>query len=302
LSINSVINVCVLAHNEEKNIEATLSAICDGADTNLIQVHVYANGCTDRTVEKADRLASKYGNIHVHSLDIASKPIAWNTAFRDQRSEFIVFADADIVPSNGAAMKLCQELQASPHSVAATCRQIPLYTALSFQQMFVGFMQMPVYQNFLAGGFYAVRRQALADIFSKLNLESLPIGVTGEDGFIDNIVGTERLLVSELSSAYRPPNLSDYCKYLARIRWQNEQIRMILKNQNIPGINRSIIGKLKKSKHHCRLFIGILASVCRYCFKAVANRIIIRHYNRLGPVSEDGAAILGNATRSSSSR
>lgn len=300
----SDISVCVLAYNEEKHIERTLSAIVDGSEPSPFAVHVYANGCTDRTVEIARRFAETHANVFVREIPVASKPYAWNTAFAEQQSEFLIFADGDIVPEPGAVTHLVGRLKTIPHAVIASCRQVPLRKGLNLQQKLVGFMQMPLLQDFLAGGFYAVRRQTLAGLLAQLNYDGLPAGVTGEDCFLDNIAGHDRLLVAECCSAYEPPSFSDYCRYLARIRWQNEQLGLLLPNrEGAPaGLRSRLAGKLRGCRGVRRLLVSLVAVSMRCGFKLIAFPFISRIYRRLGPVREDGALILRSHTRSSSSR
>lgn len=108
------ISVCVFAHNEEANILGTLSAICDGNDlSRLFPIYVYANGCTDRTVELVEGFAKEHSNVHLRVLPVASKPNAWNMAFSEQKSDIIIFSDGDVVPEKGAALKLVVELGVS---------------------------------------------------------------------------------------------------------------------------------------------------------------------------------------------
>lgn len=299
----SDISVCVLAYNEEKRIERTLSAIVDGSEPSSFAVHVYANGCTDRTVEIARRFAESRANVFVREIPVASKPHAWNTAFAEQQGEFLVFADGDIVPEPGAVTHLVGRLKAIPHAVIASCRQVPLRQGLNLQQKLVGFMQLPLLQDFLAGGFYAVRRKTLAGLLAQRHYDGLPAGVTGEDCFLDRIVGHDRLLVADCCSAYEPADFGDYCRYLARIRWQNEQLGLLLPNgEGAPaGLPSRLAGKLRGCRGGQGL-VSLVAVGMRCGFKVIAFPFIFRIYRRLGPVREDGALILRSHTRSSSSR
>ncbi len=199
--------VCILAHNEEKNISRTLAAICSTKEAESLPVYVYANGCSDGTAKEVTRFAQTHRNVQLCELPIASKPLAWNTAFAAHRSEFIIFSDGDILVEPGAALQLVNELKSFPDAVIATCRQVAIDEGLTFQQKLVGFMQIPLVQNFLAGGFYAVRRQPLAELLEQKGFTALPEGVAGEDAFLDYLVGPERLVVSAACAAYLPPCL-----------------------------------------------------------------------------------------------
>lgn len=295
--------VCVLAYNEANNIGRTLTALCAAQAMASIPVYVYANGCTDATAQEVARFAERHGNVYLRELPVASKPNAWNTAFAEQTSDFLVFSDGDIIVEPGAAFKLVGDLEGAPGAVIATCRQVSTDHGLTTQQKLVGFMQIPLVQNFLAGGFYAVRRQALADLLAEKGFAGLPLGVTGEDAFLDYLVGPERLLLSEVTSAYTPPNLSDYCRYLARIRWQNEQIRHCW--GNVVPKSRSLTrfrDKVLRIRRLGRLFVASLAVAARSLYKICYACQIAEHYRMIGPLRESGAEVLRDGTRSLSTK
>ena len=295
--------VCILAHNEEKYINRTLAAICSTKEAETVPVYVYANGCSDRTAEEVTRFAQTHGNVQLCELPIASKPLAWNTAFAAHQSEFIVFSDGDILVEPGAALQLVNELRTFPDAVIATCRQVAVDEGVTFQQKLVGFMHIPLVQNFLAGGFYAVRRQSLANLLEQKGFTALPSGVAGEDAFLDYLVGPERLVVSEACAAYVPPHLNDYCRYLARIQWQNEQIRICW--QNIApehGSMKRIVNKIRRISSFRRLCVAVLAVSARHLYRMLFSSRIANHYRNIGPLRINGAEVLRDATRSLSAK
>jgi glycosyltransferase involved in cell wall biosynthesis len=297
--------VCILAHNEGKYIARTISAILNGIDAQYIfPIYIYANGCTDRTVEIAKNIASTHDNIIVREISIPSKPNAWNSAFTEQNSEFIIFSDGDIIPEARGMEWLIDDIQKTPGVIIASSRQMPLLRGRSLQQKLVGIMQLPLMQEFLYGGFYVVRRQALVDILRKKGFNGIPSGVTGEDVFLESILDEGQLHISNCRTFYEPPSLKDYLRYLARIRWQNEQIRLIL-GPHI-GDDRGIFEKLIRKFRLCNkweyICISSLAVVLKYLFKMLFFRKIRCIYENLGPVRTDGANILQSLTRSGSTK
>jgi len=295
--------VCILAHNEERNISKTLAAIYSTSTMESISIYVYANGCTDRTVEEVTTFSHTHKNVHLRELPIASKPGAWNTAFFERTTDYIIFSDGDVTVETGAVMQLVKELIAYPNAVIATCRQVTKMEGITFQQNLVGFMQLPLVQNFLAGGFYAVKRKSLEDLLEQKGFVGIPSGVAGEDAFLDYIVGTDRLIVSEFYSAYIPPDLSDYCRYLARIRWQNEQIRQCWKDiaTNYGSLKR-FIDKMKRIRSGRRVFVACFAVSARYLYKLIFSSQIEKEYRNIGNVRIDGAEVLRDSTRSQSTK
>jgi glycosyltransferase involved in cell wall biosynthesis len=298
--------VCILAHNEEKNISSTLAAICATNEAESLPIYVYANGCNDETAQEVTRFALTHDNVQLCELSIASKPLAWNTAFAAHRSEFIVFSDGDILVDPGAALQLVNELKCFPNAVIATCRQVAIDEGVTFQQKLVGFMHIPLVQNFLAGGFYAVRRQALADLLKLKGFTALPAGVAGEDAFLDYLVGPERLVVSATRAAYLPPSLSDYCRYLARIQWQNEQIRHCWLNvANFApehGSLKHVVNKIMGIRSFRHLPVSLLALSAKHLYRMLFSSRIAKHYRNIGPLRVNGSEVLSDATRSLSTK
>jgi glycosyltransferase involved in cell wall biosynthesis len=297
--------VCVLAYNEEQNMGSTLRAILRGISDENVVVHLYANGCTDRTADVARVVANWYPKLVVHELEIASKPEAWNAGLADHDYDVLVFADGDVVPEPGAVECLRDELWNSPIALISTCRPVPVTKGLNWQQRVVGFMQMPLHQDFVSGRFYAIKRRDILELLSQAGYDGLPSGVTGEDGFLNLLVGTDRLLVSECRAAYKPPNLADYCRYLARIRWQNEQLTLLLPFTYPPSLWSIVkrgVQKVRRAPNKFQVARAIPGVVLKHTFKLVAAHQIRRAYRALGPVGIDGAEVLSVATRAGSTK
>jgi glycosyltransferase involved in cell wall biosynthesis len=295
-----------MAHNEETNIAATLRAIVEGnADTRPI-IKVYANGCTDRTHDIVEQFSQENPCVELIRITTASKPNAWNRAFLDNDNEILIFADADVTPSTGAVKRIVATFEKNPQAEIACCESWPDYRGSNLQQRFTGFMQIPVRQDFLIGHFYGIRKAAFKDHFKRLDLEGLPMGIAGDDAFIDHLVRRDRFILVDSRVLYQPPVLEDYYKYLGRIRWQNEQIQLFHdKRKDAPAIATE--NGLKKLKQKMalenglpRLLTGSLATTLRLAFKKLKQRKIEKAYRKLGPVSNDGAWVLSEATRSSS--
>jgi hypothetical protein len=297
--------VCVLAYNEEQHMGSTLRAILRGISDENVVVHLYANGCTDRTAEVARVVANWYPKLVVHELEIASKPEAWNAGLADHEQDVLVFADGDVIPEPGVVECLRDELWNSPLALITTCRPVPVSKGLNWQQRVVGFMQTPLHQDFVSGRFYAIKRRDIMELLAQAGYDGLPSGVTGEDGFLNLLVGPDRLIVSECRAAYKPPNLADYCRYLARIRWQNEQLALLLPFTYPPSfwtMVKRVARKVRRAPNKFHVAGAIPGVVLKHAFKLFAASQIRRAYRALGPVGINGADVLSIGTRAASTK
>lgn len=302
--------VCILAHNEQKHICQTIRAIVNAGGELDYDIVVYANGCTDGTAEVVKALVPHIPNLSVRELSLASKPHAWNTAFSEQKNSILVFSDGDVQPEIGAVKALWRFLSIErTEAVLAGCTLWPQKEGLTISQRVCGFLQIPLKQDFLAGGLYACRRNKLEEELRKKNLTGIPSGIVGEDLFLQLLIPPEKFFVIRNKVFYEPPALVDYWRYLARVRWQEEQLcvgfgiffadRLLDEGGNLYS---RIWGKFVASESLWRLFLGIISTMCRIVVKTIFRKKIYRHYRVLGTVSREGGEILSRATRSQSAK
>ncbi|MDD2735983.1 MAG: glycosyltransferase family 2 protein [Desulfuromonadaceae bacterium] len=301
--------VCVLAHNEEKHIADTIRAIVASCGSVSADIKVYANGCSDRTVEIVHSLSEKIPNLSLRQLDVASKPNAWNTAFYENNHKILVFSDGDVLPEPNAVQALYQLLNSETSNVAlAGCSVCPRKSDLNIGQRIIGFLQMPLHEDFLSGALYALQKNEFEAIFNTLNLNGIPLGIVAEDAFVQEIVPAEQFTIINKKVYYEPPALKDYCKYLARIRWQEEQLvqeynGLVSKHaDNHKSFFSRLKSKIINSSSTFRFLTGLLACILRMIIKFIFRSTINNYYVALGPVSKDGKGILSQATRSQSAK
>ncbi len=240
--------VCVLAHNEQKHIASTIKAIIDGNREVEFDIIVYANGCTDNTVDIVKNLFEIYPNLHLRELDKASKSLAWNTAFHENADSILIFSDGDVEPEQGTVAALCNSLKENSEITLASCQYWPQKNGLSFEQKLTGLMQIPLVQDFLTGCFYGVGRKRLEAEFVHHSLLGIPDGLVGEDFFLSSLIPDRNFTVIEKKCYYEPPSLEDYRRYLARIRWQEKQVASVCKSYlelSIEGRRKIIVFKKK---------------------------------------------------------
>ncbi|MEN8258763.1 MAG: glycosyltransferase [Thermodesulfobacteriota bacterium] len=301
--------VCILAHNEQKHIAETIGAIAENCGTLDLDIKVYANGCTDNTEEIVRSLCRGRSNLYLRELRKPSKANAWNVAFSENKNPILVFADGDVVPEAGAIEALYGLLtKENKQTVVVGCSFWPRKAGLTWGQRFTGFLQIPVRQDFLAGGLYAIRRQGLAQEFAQRNIDGIPSGVTGDDTFLQLVVPPDRFSIISHRVYYEPPELEDYWKYLARIRWQEEQLFTVFSALFTgPGREEKAFGVRMKEKiagrqGAGRLLLGLMAGGARSVMKTVFRKKIDGCYRALGPVGNEGGNVLSRATRSQSAK
>jgi glycosyltransferase involved in cell wall biosynthesis len=102
----------VLAHNEERHIEACLDSILSSESDAALSIYVMANGCTDRTEAIVSRCGERDPRIHLVSIPLGDKCNAWNVFVHEtvplecpgRDIYFFVDGDARIVPKSFTAM------------------------------------------------------------------------------------------------------------------------------------------------------------------------------------------------------
>jgi len=300
--------VCILAHNEQKHIASTIKSIIEGNREIDFKVIVYANGCTDNTIKIVKSFLSTYSNLRLRELDRASKSHAWNTAFYENKESILVFSDGDVEPEPGSIATLLNCFKIDSEITLASCQFWPRKNRLLLEQRLTGFMQIPLVQDFLTGCFYGVERKKLETEFNRHNLPGIPDGIVGEDYFLSVLLPGENFTVIKKKCYYEPPVFNDYQKYLARIRWQEEQIAYVCKKRLASSVEKQkklidiINKKITYYQGPVRLLIGFMSATMRYAFIFFYRKKIYQYYQALGPVVYQGESILSSATRSSSAK
>ncbi len=169
----------------------------------------------------------------------------------------------------------------------------------------IGFLHTPLAQTFLSGQFYAIRRSRYQEIFAKYDLNGIPEGIVGEDAFVEGLLLREEFRVSPTKVYYQPPTLDDYCRFLARMRWQQKQLDEVF-GELLPthdrNYQRHLGEKLAARQRFSRTLLGLGASGLRHATRLLFRPRIERYYRDLGPIGSDGNNILSTRTRSHSAK
>lgn len=107
-------NIVMFAYNEQDNIEASITSIYNNINRQLHKFYLIANGCTDKTVDTAKSIKSKFGfeQLHIIELALGDKCNAWNTYVHDLADDVDVhfFTDADVQFSPHCFEKMTDKL------------------------------------------------------------------------------------------------------------------------------------------------------------------------------------------------
>jgi len=115
----------VLAHNEERHIEACLDSIFRADVDAPFQVFVMANGCTDRTEELVLAYHARDQRVNLVSIALGDKCNAWNVFVHETvpqacpGNEIYFFMDGDARAVEGSFSAMARALVDDPHANAA---------------------------------------------------------------------------------------------------------------------------------------------------------------------------------------
>lgn len=177
--MTDTIAVAVFAHNEARNLAATLDSILAAASAFPSRIAILANGCRDDTVAVARAIASRHPNIDVVEIALADKANAWNRYVHEvsatspfSEAALHVFVDGDV-----------RVTATSFSAFSSTLRDHPLANAVgglpTSGRDRVAWCRRMVANGTLAGGLYALPR----DFVQRLRLRriAMPRGLIGED-------------------------------------------------------------------------------------------------------------------------
>jgi glycosyltransferase involved in cell wall biosynthesis len=175
----------VLAHNEERCIEACLDSILAGDTSRQVAVFVMANGCTDATEALVDRYAARDERVHRVSIALGDKCNAWNVFIHEVVPQqcpgrdiyFFMDGDARAVPRSLAAMAAA--LADEPHANAVGA---PPASGRSMQHD----RQELLDERGLVANLYALRG-SFVERCRGAGVR-LPLGLEGDDGLIGALV------------------------------------------------------------------------------------------------------------------
>ncbi|MFC4700143.1 glycosyltransferase family A protein [Glaciecola siphonariae] len=113
-------NIVMFAYNEERHIQTALANVQANIDDRIQTVYLLANGCTDKTVERAlaYKTAHDFTALDVVELQLGDKCNAWNHYVHiiQANAECHFFIDSDVVFSDKCFPILYDELLSAKHA------------------------------------------------------------------------------------------------------------------------------------------------------------------------------------------
>jgi glycosyltransferase involved in cell wall biosynthesis len=177
--------VMVLAHNEERHIEACLDSLLRGEAGQPLEIYVMANGCTDRTEELVLRYAQTRPEVRLVSIALGDKCNAWNVFIHETiarhcpgRSIYF-FADGDARSVAGSLRSMNAALQADPYANAASAPPACGRNMAHDRKELIE-------QHGLVANLYALRGSFVERLIA-LHVR-LPLNLEGDDGLLGALV------------------------------------------------------------------------------------------------------------------
>jgi glycosyltransferase involved in cell wall biosynthesis len=119
--------VMVLAHNEERHIEACLDSIVNSGCKHPLEVYVMANACTDATEAIVRAYGTRHPQVKLVSIALGDKCNAWNIFIHetvpahcpDRTTYFFMDGDARSVAGSFDAMHAALQRESHAHAASA---------------------------------------------------------------------------------------------------------------------------------------------------------------------------------------
>lgn len=170
-------SLTVFAHNEERRLAASLEAADSQATQIDLDIHVMANGCTDRTIDIARSFPARNSRIIVHDIDIGDKANAWNQFIHDVKTpyDYYFFTDGDVRIVQGSFDAMLKDIQTHKDANAVAGLPFSGRTRKAWADHIMKVHGLP-------GGLYLLPRRSV-ERFKKAAIR-IPRGFIGEDVFL----------------------------------------------------------------------------------------------------------------------
>lgn len=173
-----MINVGILAYNEEKNIRACIESVDACLDGLNGKIWVIVNGSTDATADIVRSIMAENSRVGIRELAVGDKSNAWNEFIHelgDDAAEFHVLIDGDVRILPGSLQAMSQAFAQYPDALAASAVPHGGRTSAEWRTRILR-------EHGLPGNFYALS-QATVRRLRQQNFR-FPFGMIGDDTFL----------------------------------------------------------------------------------------------------------------------
>jgi glycosyltransferase involved in cell wall biosynthesis len=175
----------VLAHNEERCIEACLDSIFAAEPGRRFEIFVMANGCADRTEDIVRSYSRTRPEVHLVSIRLGDKCNAWNVFIHETAParcagrDIYFFMDGDARAVAGSLSVLARALDedAHPHAAAAV-PESGRNAARDRRQL--------LEERGLVANLYALRG-SFVERLRQMNVR-IPLNLEGDDGLLGALI------------------------------------------------------------------------------------------------------------------
>jgi glycosyltransferase involved in cell wall biosynthesis len=177
--------VMVLAHNEERHIEACLDSIVGSNSAHALETYVMANACTDATEQIVRDYGRRHPQVKLVSIELGDKCNAWNVFIHDTVARYCpdretyFFMDGDARSIRGSFDAMHAALQGEPHAHAASAPPLSGRSAARDRDALLR-------EHGLVANLYALR----GTFVRRLAREGvrLPLKLEGDDGLLGALI------------------------------------------------------------------------------------------------------------------
>lgn len=248
----------ILARDEEAGIAKVIGDLREQTlfrgSPFSVEVHVVANGCTDRTADAAKQaftdppFAQLNVSATVHDIARPGKSNAWNTFIHEivpDIADFVILLDGDIrIPEPHSLKVMVEALAGSPDAVVAVDRSIkdielehPRSIVEKLIKLATGTANDP--RTAIAGACYCARYSELRQIW-------MPIGLPGEDGYLRAMLLTSSFSCDERLE--RHVFVAEAYHVFESLRGVQEVVRHNVRLAIGTAVNILLFGHLRKLK------------------------------------------------------
>lgn len=263
-----VASIVIPAHNEERGIARSLTALLDGSGP--FEIIVIANGCTDRTAD----VARSFGTL-VRVIELAEPSKTAAVRAGNEASDVFprVHLDADVTLSGADVLPLIEPLNRPEIVATAPCRVIPRDgCSLIVRWYYDVWERLPQVADGLFGrGAFALSREA------QDRVNALPTVMSDDLAVSDAFTDDERTIVDTATVTVHPPRtVGDLLKRRVRVVAGTTQASQLGIRRSDSTTTPATLAKLAKERP------ALIPRLCVFAGITVIARLRARKFTAAG--------------------